>query len=197
MVRSVLSGYTGEPPDRLTFVKGAFGKPSLAANGCGEKIEFNVSHSENLMVVAVSSIGCVGIDVEYLGGNAAWERVVPSAFTEREIAAVSSLPLPEQSAGYYQCWVLKEAYVKATGLGLTLPLRDVEVYMYCTEGRLRFSLAAAGAWWSQEVDVADDYVCALVVDGSPRRVRCGLVPDHEWPGTKMCSVQPGSAIHPA
>jgi 4'-phosphopantetheinyl transferase len=142
MVRTILSRYTGVSPDACAFLVEPGGRPSLAGDA-GRGIDFNVSHTRGLIALAVASSvratdehgftratdehgftrisGRVGIDVE--GVERAWSDGVPNRFfAPAESAALDALPPSERQVRFYECWTVKEAYLKARGLGLALPL---------------------------------------------------------------------------
>jgi 4'-phosphopantetheinyl transferase len=118
-LRCILADYVGRTPGSLRFEYGAFGKPSLSGDAT---LQFSVSHSGDVGVVAVSSRR-VGIDVEQV--RYVTDDVLADSLTPGEQARVgaSSDPL----ASFFAHWTLKEAYLKARGVGLNVPLRSVQV----------------------------------------------------------------------
>lgn len=125
ILRRVLAGYVGIPPERLTFATGAFGKPRLAGGAPQALIDFNMSHSGERLLIAVTAGAPVGVDVEAL-------RRVPDAlaiarrhFARGEYEALAALAAEEHERAFLACWTRKEAVMKAHGGGIGLGLADV------------------------------------------------------------------------
>lgn len=121
LLRRCLAAATGRR--NLAFVAGPYGKPELVPHGEGPPIGFNISHTEGLAACALSAYHEVGIDIEASG------RLIGDAillarhhFTPRETEALVALPTAEQATSFLATWTMKEAVVKATGLGLELAL---------------------------------------------------------------------------
>src|SRR5215469_7030655 len=173
-VRDLLARYTGVPADSLRFHLGPHGKPSLEApNGTG--LEFNVSHSGELALCAVSRGLAVGVDVEAIRPEFASLSLARRFFAPAEGAALAALPQHEQTEAFFACWSRKEAYIKARGTGIALGLDRFEVSL--TPGRPPALLAthdepdAAERWKLVALAPGDGYAGALVTDG-PARLEC-------------------------
>lgn len=118
-LRQLLAEYLDARPHELRFVRARHGKPRLAAPYTG-RVEFNVSHSGALALIAVSSAGGVGIDVETLDRRA--PNVLAShAFHDAERAAIAGRPPRDRTRAILEHWTAKEAYLKALGTGLHAP----------------------------------------------------------------------------
>jgi 4'-phosphopantetheinyl transferase len=173
-LRAVLGRYLGQPPAAVRLRHGAHGKPALADQTVD--LHFNLAHSDDLAVCAVTMANEVGIDIERL-------RTLPDAgdvaglfFAPGESAALASLPLAQRTRAFFETWTRKEAFLKALGSGLARPLDSFEVKvgpgqparLLRTAGdpdeATRFSLSA--------LDLAPDYVAALAVEARDVRVRC-------------------------
>lgn len=115
--RHVLGMYSGCPASSIDFVFSPQGKPSLVNNHKG-KIEFNLSHSEDLGVVAVSSGSILGIDVEQVREMADWPQMASQFYSDAEIVAIERAPSNEKSTMFLRFWTRKEALLKAIGTGL-------------------------------------------------------------------------------
>jgi 4'-phosphopantetheinyl transferase len=113
VLRHVLGAYVGAPPGALQFVTDAHGKPRLA-NGP----QFNLSHSGEVMMLAVCAVGPVGLDVDRCGRlDADWDAVTARTFSEGERAQLLRMPEAERPCAALRGWVRKEAYAKARGAG--------------------------------------------------------------------------------
>lgn len=132
LVRSVLSHYLPSPPESWRFDHDASGRPYVP--GMESRIDFNISHTRGLVAVAVTCGYRIGVDVEWLGPLPAPD-VADAIFSPDEHRAWSALPTEtERHARLLTLWTLKEACVKASGAGLTYPVK-----------RLSFELDHPGA----------------------------------------------------
>jgi 4'-phosphopantetheinyl transferase len=122
-LRSILGRYLDVPPESIRFETTAFGKPYLA----GSTLSFNLSHSDGLALFAVTSSGQVGVDVERIRPVTDADAIVKRYFAPGEARQYASVPPPERSATFFSTWTRKEAFLKATGLGLQRPLDSFEV----------------------------------------------------------------------
>ncbi len=123
LVRSVLSDYAEHDPAAWTFRYNAHGKPSIA-QPAGVMLNFNVSHTSGLVICGVTSAGELGVDVEHVSRACSSLDLARRFFAPPEVVFLEQAP-PERQAGLFlEFWTLKEAYVKARGLGLSMPLAD-------------------------------------------------------------------------
>lgn len=120
-LRQVLSWYVAKTPRDIHFQQGEFGKPYIQC-----PIEFNLSHSNDCVLLAVSP-QAVGIDIEWCGRAMEVMSLAERFFTPQEADYLSQLPANEQLLGFLQIWVLKEAYIKYTGQGLHCSLKSFAV----------------------------------------------------------------------
>lgn len=165
MMRTLLSRYLDTPPGSLVFTEGPAGKPSLV----GGEVQFNLAHSGDWAVLAVCPDRTVGIDVERERGDIDYDGIVKRYFTPGEVMQLRALGDAEREAKFFTCWVRKEAYLKATGQGFSLPIDQVDVLP--REGgpaRLRrLDDVAEGDRWSLfDLAISSGYRGALVVEGS-------------------------------
>ena len=172
-LREILAFYLGTHPGEIGFAYGEHGKPMLADRAASRDIEFNASGSQELAVCAVTVGRQVGVDIEFSGRpvDEALIRVCLSAAERRAYAMLSS---EEKPAAFYRLWTLKEAYLKATGDGLSRKMSALE--MTCLPGKparlLADPLATAelGSWQFIEFAPAPGHSGALAVaDGEPAR----------------------------
>ena len=161
-LRSILCRYVYGPARALQFAEGPYGKPKLAPNHAAEKIEFNLSHSHELALIAVDQTREIGVDVEWVRESFAFEEVAQRFFTAKEVAALRGLPFHLQREAFYKCWTSKEAFLKAKGTGLSGQLDEVEIVLTDHAVRVKgtipnFSLV--------ELTLDRGYEAALVVEG--------------------------------
>jgi len=119
-LRHILGIYSGCPASSIDFIISPHGKPSLVNSSRGNraKIEFNLSHSEDLAVVAVSFGPILGVDVEQVRDMPDWLQMARQFFSDAEIAAIEQVPSGEANAMFLRFWTRKEALLKAIGTGL-------------------------------------------------------------------------------
>jgi 4'-phosphopantetheinyl transferase len=124
LVRTLLSRYASVPPADWEFVTTEYGRPEIVKTRAGvPDLRFNVSHTEGLIACAVTVGREVGVDVEHVGRHVSYD-VAGRFFTPREVASLRARPEAERARVFFDYWTLKEAYIKARGLGLALPLGD-------------------------------------------------------------------------
>lgn len=123
-VRTMLSRYAGVKPADWRFVANVHGRPEILDRPAGvPDLRFNLSHTDGLIACAVTIGREVGVDVEHVGRRLTHD--VPGRFfAPREVADLKALPEAEQPRVFFDYWTLKEAYIKARGFGLALPLGD-------------------------------------------------------------------------
>ena len=120
--RSILASYLNIAPTRIQFQLGDKGKPSLLETGDDRQaLTFNLSHTEDLTLLAITRGREVGIDVEYMNRKVDWQSISQRFFTKPEQQALFSLMKESQKAAFFQLWTRKEAYMKVLGSGLSLP----------------------------------------------------------------------------
>jgi len=175
-LRRVLARYTGIDADRITFDYGGHGKPVLPADANPTGVTFNASHSHGLALIAVSLGRRLGVDVELIQDGLREEGLAQRFFTANEVAALESLPASQQELGFYLCWSRKEAYVKARGQGLSLPLDSFEVSVSPEQPAAllwtRQGDAETGRWSVHTLTPDPRYAAALIVDGSKHPPIC-------------------------
>ncbi|MCC7367464.1 MAG: 4'-phosphopantetheinyl transferase superfamily protein [Chloroflexi bacterium] len=123
LVRTVLSTYcpTVEPA-AWEFAAGPFGRPFVAGPMAQTGLSFNLSHTDGMIVCLVAAEREIGVDVEDTARNSATVEIADRYFSSDEVHRLRRLPLAAQPSRFFDIWTLKEAYIKARGLGLHLPL---------------------------------------------------------------------------
>ncbi len=161
-LRQILSGYLGIAPRSIEISLGVHGKPQVKG------LEFNVSHSENLAVYAVSQQP-VGIDIEYLR-SIEMAGLVQRFFAPSEVSSWQQLPPEQQQLAFFRAWTMKEAYLKAIGTGLQNLLSAVVVEMDITKpGRLLLT-PDTGNWQIEPLVLTAGYVGVVVMTGSDNQL---------------------------
>jgi 4'-phosphopantetheinyl transferase len=168
-LRAILGRYLRAPPGHIQFHYSTYGKPSLAAEFAASGLDFNVSHSHSLALLAFARGRALGVDIEHLRAGAAERQIAERFFSAREVSALCGLPDAQQPRAFFECWTRKEAYIKARGEGLSFPLAEFDVSLrpdepaalLCVRGDER----EAERWTLRALDVAPDYAAALVAEG--------------------------------
>lgn len=122
LVRTVLSRYAPVRPEDWAFSEGPSGRPAIATPQTASALEFNISHSADLVMLGVTSGRTLGIDTESIGARHVDIEGLDRYFAPQESAALLSLPSAERRRRFFELWTLKESYIKARGLGLAIPL---------------------------------------------------------------------------
>ena len=173
-LRQILGRYSGTKPDRVRFKYGANGKPSLAGT-LPDLIRFNLSHSDRLMLLAVSKGREIGIDVEKMDQQIEFDSIAERFFSSREQATLQSLPEEQKCRAFFACWTRKEAFIKALGDGLSVPLDSFDVSLAPGEPAALLESRVGrqeSEWCLQELPAGAEYVAAMVVQGDGWRLRC-------------------------
>ena len=126
-LRLLLARALGVDPQAVAYRRGIKGKPYLAPPLDAAGLMFNITHSGEMVMLALSLANEVGIDVEWRNERTDPERVARRAFTARERAAMDALPEELRRAHFFQLWTCKEALVKCTGLGIHSGMAQFEV----------------------------------------------------------------------
>lgn len=129
MLRLILGAYLGESPLSIMFSYNHHGKPKLSS---AHGIEFNLSHSQDLALLAVGQYHPLGIDVEFFSARP-WLGIAKDLFSKTEYSVLSQLPAYIQPAAFFNIWSQKEAFIKACGLGLSYPTQQFDVPVLATE----------------------------------------------------------------
>ena len=126
-LRSVLSRYITIDPSHLRFYYNPYGKPFLAPEFSSYVINFNLSHSSSMAVYAITRNMEIGVDVERIRSDFEYEEIAKRFFSVNEVAVLRTIPAEKKLEAFYNCWTRKEAYIKARGKGLSLPLDSFDV----------------------------------------------------------------------
>ena len=177
LVRTVLSKYADVTPTDWTFTVNAYGRPAIAAEHVDASgLEFNLSHTDGLVVLGVTRQTILGIDVENAHTRPVDIGIAEQYFAAEEVAALRALPKSEQSRRFFEYWTLKESYIKARGIGLSVPL-DRFWFDLSVAGVVRLSVAPvlgdAGHWSFVQFAATKQHllaVCAGVARGEPLRI---------------------------
>ncbi len=172
-LRCILSRYVNTAPEQLRFMHGPFGKPELEPKNA---VRFNLSHSGELALLAVALEYELGVDVEALRPVPEAESIARSNFSPNEYETFCGLDQKQKLLAFFNCWTRKEAFIKAHGAGLSMPLDQFEV-AFAPDAparllRIRGEACAAARWTLCALHPADGYAAALAVDARQMKISC-------------------------
>lgn len=174
-IRLLLGRYLRTQAPEIDFEYTDYGKPLLASRHA-TKLRFNLSSSHNLALVAVAYGRDVGVNVEKINEALIEESIPEQFFSARETARLRALSRSCQTAAFFDCWARKEAYIKAKGMGLSLPLDSFDVsFGDAKPARLLRTLPdqqEAERWTMMALQPAPGHAAALVIEGQECVVRC-------------------------
>ena len=164
-LREILAAYLNRPAQSLAFDYNPQGKPSLPETG----LRFNLSHTQGIGLLAVTDGQEAGIDVEGINRRVDSPGIVRRFFAPAEVDALFALPEAQRQRAFFDCWTRKEAYIKARGLGLSIPLDSFEVGL---EPGIPPTLRAPDpGWYIYAIDPGPNFTAALVVEGAIQGMR--------------------------
>jgi 4'-phosphopantetheinyl transferase len=171
-LRTLLGAYAGLPPQGVRFSYGPRGKPFLdagqaAAAGNGD-LQFNLSNSDEMALVGFVRGLEIGVDLEFMKPMSDLEQISERFFSVPEREVLRNLPSEQKPEGFFNCWTRKEAYLKAVGEGLAVPLDSFDVTL--APGEPARMLAVEGdaeratRWFYHHLRPAQDYIGAIALE---------------------------------
>jgi 4'-phosphopantetheinyl transferase len=188
LARAGLAAATGAAPEAFAFAAGAHGKPAALLAGRPAGVAFNLAHTEGMVGVAVARAPglALGFDIEPLARRAPLE-VARRYFAPAEAAALEALPEAERAGRFFCLWTLKEAFIKATGKGLT---QDLASFAFSPDPpAISFAPGLdedARAWSFVQRRLKGGFVAALGVRARAVATVWREVPAAGWPGGIGC-----------
>jgi 4'-phosphopantetheinyl transferase len=181
LLRTILGRYLDMEPSQLRFCYDDYGKPSLVPSSDQEALNFSLSHSDGLALYAITRDREIGIDVERVCPIPEAAQIAERFFSAHENAVFRTLDARLKQEAFFTCWTRKEAYVKARGKGLSLPLDQLDVSLIPGEPAMLLNIRGApreAARWSLcELTPGPGYVAALAVEGHDWRLACWQFPE--------------------
>lgn len=174
MMRAVIGRVIGTAARDVVLNFSGQGKPHLPD---ADAVQFNLSHSGELIILAVTRSAQIGVDVEAFRHLPRRDQIAKGILGSDELSRYEALSDSQRQTAFFTIWTRKEAIVKAVGRGLCFPLTDVEV-SYSSDARvLRFGdhVADAVPWHLNRLDCPDGYVGALATSLPTGEISC-----HRW-----------------
>lgn len=174
-LRQILAAAIGCAPDAIRYQIGEQGKPALTGPLADSRVTFNLSDSQDLALVAVGRDRELGVDVEWIRSNVMDDRIPERFFSPGEVAALRALPEAQQHRAFFDCWTRKEAFLKAKGGGLHLPLDSFDVSLSPDAPAVLLATrpdpSEVERWSLCALPVPDGFAGALVSYGPPPSTR--------------------------
>lgn len=194
LVRDVLSHYVAREPHEWRFNCNQYGKPHIAeATGLSQDIAFNISHTDGLVTVAVSRDRALGVDIENV------QRTAPLDIAERyfcatECRSMRRLPAARQATRFWELWTLKESYIKARGMGLSIPLDqfgfDLDIPNSVSIGFTARLDDLPSRWQFWQCRPTEDHLMALCIEApGDKRVHTRICVREAVPLSGSCTVE--------
>lgn len=171
-LRKIIGGYLQVSPDEVEISARHYGKPFVSTESCG--LQFNVSHSHEVAVIAISRGREVGVDLEFVDQSFDVRGVAPSVFSTEEVSRINSLAADQQVGAFFTGWTRKEALLKALGDGLSTSdelqaavsqLRhDEALFRYMENGTSR-------EWTLISFAIDEQFKAALAIEGELGTIR--------------------------
>lgn len=176
LLRVILGRYLDIEASQLLFCYNAYGKPALSNPPNDQRLRFNLSHSHGLSLYAVTRGREVGVDVERIEPDLVRTKVAEQFFSREEVKALRRLPRSLQPIGFFNCWTRKEAYIKARGEGLSLPLDQFDVSLVPGQpAALLYThgdLEEASRWSLHDLAPGLGYAAAVAAEGHDWKIKC-------------------------
>jgi len=177
VLRDLLGRYLQTQPSQINFVYNAFGKPDLSPE-FANRLKFNLSHSAGFALIAVATASNVGVDLEYIRAQSDYADIARRFFSAAEVDYLIALPSHLYAEAFFSCWTKKEAYLKACGEGLAIPLNSFSVPLTTDHAHTPADLYVASKdivpakrWSLYTLRPAPGYAGALAIEGTGWRLR--------------------------
>lgn len=190
LIRFALSYYDQSiAPEAWRFSQNEYGKPAIHPEQQSKSLYFNLSHSGGRLVLALANFTDIGIDIEHSVKPRKIEAIAARYFSSTEAKALAGLAQEQQQSRFYQLWTLKEAYIKACGMGLAIPLRHFS-YSFPTARKLAIEFAAQrdddeNLWQFWQLAAGDEYQLSMAARAGAKGARHKIL---SWQMTALGSV---------
>lgn len=165
ILRKFIGKRLGEPPEKIEYQLNDFGKPRELR----DRVQFNMSRSENILLIAIGVGVEIGVDVEKAREGVDSSLISQNYFTSAENNSLDGLDSLQRHHQFFQYWTRKEAFIKAVGMGMSLPLKWVDVRGDFTEDWQKVEFLGSDqiqkkTWFRRDLNLREDVVSTIVVD---------------------------------
>ena len=175
LLRKCLGHYLQQTPETIELAVTDRGRPVLPHD---ETVQFSISHTHDLVAVALTSGARIGIDLEWVQPRLDLPELAKRIFSEEDLQTFQALPGREATAAFFRAWTRKEAYLKARGEGIAEGLRQISVSLGPEEtGSIEDAQdeSAARTWRLFTLPVPADYMGSLACDHADKQLECAFV----------------------
>jgi len=184
LLKDFISKYLNIETKEISFVQNKYGKPSLQPELNEMNLQFNVSHSENLGIFAFTKGYELGIDVESIQETPNLNRLVDKCFSDFEKEWFYKSEPSLQKELFYKVWTGKEAFIKAIGIGLSFPLKEIEFKINSNKAiefqSIHGDISYRGKWNIFTFNPPPNFISSLVVETNKLKIR-----RYSWDGVFM------------
>ncbi|HUJ10941.1 MAG TPA: 4'-phosphopantetheinyl transferase superfamily protein [Verrucomicrobiae bacterium] len=164
VLRQIVGQYLGKIPGEIEFVQNSFGKPELAGSAGERSLQFNLSASAEWALAAFTVRQQVGVDIEKVRRNFDWNEIAGQFFHSYEVRRINELPEAERGEAFFRHWTIKEAFIKARGVGLERSLLELDFTATIRKGKGRHTDVNGGSWLCVSFCPGENLIAGLVVE---------------------------------
>ena len=174
LIRKTLSEYANIAPDKWNFIENKYGKPAIAPELNHSSLFFNLSHSGDRQVLVLAKTEAIGVDIESSNKPRRVVKISDRYFSPLEVGEMMALPDSDRLSRFYDLWTLKEAYIKACGLGLAIPLQQFS-YQFPSEHRVLIEFSEernddATQWQFWQIDPGGPFKMAIAIKSGEHKI---------------------------
>lgn len=176
ILRNILGHYLQRKPSEISFEYTSHGKPVLATDDGCDILSFNLSHSGEIALYAVTRNRKIGIDVEHIRDNYDVGQIAQRFFSAGEVSSLYKIHKQKQPGVFFQYWTRKEAFIKATGKGVSFPMEQCDVSLI--NGKILSPIRLLGdnretsCWYGLDLFPGHGYVAAIAVERDDWHLSC-------------------------
>ncbi len=175
IIKNIISNYLGLNIKQIIFSYNEFGKPVIPERINSFRLNFNISHSGDLGLIAITRKNLIGIDVEKMNELDQIDDIINLCFTETEKYMLSCLESTEKKEVFYKIWTGKEAFIKAIGKGFSFPLKNISFRLNSKKemviGEILDPMNTGKDWQIYNFNPQDNYTSALVINNNYFKIR--------------------------
>ena len=174
-MRMLIGRYLDIDPASFEFAYSAHQKPLIPETSLGIPVTFNITHSHEMVLLALSLERCIGVDIERIRDDVEFKKLADRFFSRQETEVLENYDKSELPAAFFACWTRKEAFVKALGDGISFGLSEFSVSVDpCASHvdlRINTELQGSDTWSIMNVEVGGEYAAAVAASQGDFRVR--------------------------